>query len=159
MQERQYWIAVVAQDRAERARAGAYAELNQGRPGVLERVRAGDGFVFYSPRTFDPKGEPLQAFTALGHVTDGYLYRVEQEDGSSAFRVAVDYRPATPAAIKPLLDQLSFIHSKQHWGACFRFGALRIPAGDFSRIAAAMGCADEARPPSSARIEAQENAA
>ncbi len=159
MQEPQYWIAVVAQDRAERARAGAYAELNQGRPGVLERVRAGDGFVFYSPRTFDPKGEPLQAFTALGDVTDGYLYRVEQEDGSSAFRVAVDYRPSTPAPIKPLLDQLTFIHSKQHWGACFRFGALRIPAGDFARIAAAMGGSDHAGESSSKPIVAQENVA
>lgn len=159
MQVRQYWIAVVAQDRAERARAGAYAELNQGRPGVLERVRAGDGFVFYSPRTFDPKGEPLQAFTALGEVTDGYLYRVEHEDGSSAFRVAVDYRPSIPAPIKPLLDQLSFIHSKQYWGACFRFGALRIPAGDFSLIAAAMGGADDAPHHSHLPSEAQENAA
>lgn len=145
MQDRQYWIAVVAQDHADRARGGGYAELNRGRPGVLERVRAGDGFVFYSPRLSDPKGEPVQAFTALGHVTDGYLYRAEHEDGSSAFRVAVDYEPAVPAAIKPLIEELSFIRSKQHWGASFRFGAVRIPAEDFGRIAAAMGCAGAAK--------------
>ncbi|MEP6657711.1 MAG: hypothetical protein ABJC33_10780, partial [Betaproteobacteria bacterium] len=99
------------------------------------------------------------AFTALGEVTDGYLYRVEQEDGSSAFRVAVDYRPSTPAAIKPLLERLTFIHSKQHWGACFRFGALRIPVGDFALIAAAMGCSDDAQNDSRTPGEAQEDAA
>jgi hypothetical protein len=34
---------------------------------------------------------------------------------------------------------LSFIRSKDHWGAAFRFGFLRVPEEDFARIAAAMG--------------------
>ena len=38
-----------------------------------------------------------------------------------------------------MLDSLSFIRSKEHWGASFRFGFLRVPEEDFARIAAAMG--------------------
>jgi hypothetical protein len=142
----QHWIAVVAQDRAARAVAGGYAELNQGRAGILELVRRGDGFVVYSPRTAEPRGEPVQAFTALGYVRDGALYRAELPDGSMAFRVAVDYVPAHPAPVKPLLDQLTFIRNRQHWGAAFRFGALRIGAVDFACIASAMGHTPAATP-------------
>ena len=47
---------------------------------------------------------------------------------------------AHEAPIKPLIDTLSFIRSKQHWGAAFRFGFIRVPEADFQRIAAAMGC-------------------
>src|SRR5947209_17510744 len=69
----QCWIAVVAQDRAERARAGGYAELNHGRAGILELLHAGDAYVTYSPRMCDPKGDPVQAFTTLGYVRDATL--------------------------------------------------------------------------------------
>ena len=55
------------------------------------------------------------------------------------------YLPAQPAPIKPLIAQLSFIRSKTHWGAAFRFGMLRVPEVDFALIAAAMGCALEDR--------------
>lgn len=135
----QYWIAVVAQDRAERARQGRYAELSHGRAGILELLRPGDGYVTYCPRTTDPKGTAVQAFTTLGRVGTGALYRVTEPDGSAAFRLAVDYVAAQPAPVKPLLDSLTFIRNRQHWGAAFRFGALRITGADYARIAAAMG--------------------
>jgi len=135
----QYWIAVVAQDRAERARDGGYAELTYGRAGILELLHPGDGYITYSPRATDGKGAPVQAFTTLGYVRTGMLYRTSQEDGGAAFRLPVDYLPAPAAPIKPLLDVLGFIRNRQHWGAAFRFGALRITAEDFGRIAAAMG--------------------
>jgi hypothetical protein len=38
-----------------------------------------------------------------------------------------------------LIEDLSFIRSKKHWGAAFRFGVLRVPEADFALIAAAMG--------------------
>ena len=135
---RQYWIAVVARDRAERARAGGFAELTGGRVGILELLRAGDGFLTYAPRATEVRGEAVQAFVTLGFVRDGTLERAEGE-GGPAFRVKVDYLDAAPAPVRPLLDELTFIRNRQHWGAAFRFGALRIAAADFARIAAAMG--------------------
>jgi hypothetical protein len=37
------------------------------------------------------------------------------------------------------VPQLTFIRSKTHWGAAFRFGLVRVPREDFATIAAAMG--------------------
>ncbi len=134
-----YWIAVVAQDRAERGRDGGYAELAHGRAGILELMQPGDGYMTYSPRVTDPKGAPVQAFTALGYVRDGGIYRAPDPEGTLVFRLPVTYLPASMSPIKPLLDALTFIRNRQHWGAAFRFGGLRILPGDFARIAAAMG--------------------
>jgi EVE domain len=137
--ERNYWIGVVSRDHVALAVAGGYTQLNHGKVGPLERMRAGDGFAFYSPRVAYPDGAPLQAFTAIGRIRDGTVYQVAQGAGFMPFRLAVDYFSAQDAPIKPLLEELSFIRNKTHWGAAFRFGHLRVPESDFTRIAAAMG--------------------
>ena len=138
MSERQFWIGVVSKDHVDRATAGGFAQVNHGKAGPLERMHAGDGFAFYSPRTSYPYGPPLQAFTAIGRVRTGTVYQAEMEDGFRPFRLDVDFLAAEPAPVKPLLEELSFISSKTHWGAAFRFGVVRIPANDFAVIAAAM---------------------
>lgn len=144
MSERNYWIGVVSRDHVAIGVAGGFTQLNHGKAGPLERMRAGDGFAFYSPRTTYPDGAPLQAFTAMGRIRDGTVYQVKSGqgpgimEGFQPFRLAVDYLPAHEAPIKPLLEELSFIRSKTHWGAAFRFGHLRVPEADFARIATAM---------------------
>ena len=139
--ERRYWIGVVSKDHADKAIAGGFAQLNHGRAGGLERMHAGDGFAFYSPRDAHPGGAPLQAFTAIGRVRSGVVYQAEAEAdaGFHPFRLDVDYLPAAPASIRPLIEPLTFIRSKAHWGAAFRFGIVRVSAEDFARIAQAMG--------------------
>ena len=139
MSERNYWIGVVSKDHAALGVAGGFTQLNHGKAGPLERMRAGDGFAFYSPRTAYPDGAPLQAFTAIGRIRDGNVYQVTQASDFRPFRLAVDYLPAHDVPIKPLIEDLSFIRSKMHWGAAFRFGYLRVPEADFAKIAAAMG--------------------
>jgi len=139
MYERNYWIGVVSRDHVSIGVGGGFTQLNHGKAGPLERMRAGDGFAFYSPRTAYPDGPPLQAFTAIGRIRDGTVYQAGNGKGESPFRISVDYLPAQDAPIKPLIDDLSFIRSKTHWGAAFRFGFLRVPEADFARIAAAMG--------------------
>jgi len=134
-----FWIGVVAHDHAERAIAGSFAQVNHGKAGPLERLHAGDGFAIYSPRTTHPDGAPLQAFTAIGRVRSGIVYQVELDREFRPFRIDVDYLPATVAPIRPLIESLTFLRSKTHWGASLRFGFLRIPADDFARIAFAMG--------------------
>jgi len=140
MNPTRYWIGVVSADHADAAAAGGFVQLNHGKAGALERMRGGDGLVFYSPRTSHPDGEPLQAFTAMGRVRSGNVYQAGGGDGTRPFRLDVDYLPAAPAPIRPLLADLSFIRSKTHWGAAFRYGVVRVPEADFLRIAAAMGC-------------------
>ena len=144
MNERNYWIGVVSKDHVALGVNGGFTQLNHGKAGPLERMRAGDGFAFYSPRLSYPDGAPLQAFTAVGRIRDGIVYLATLVadaivNGIAPFRLGVDYLPAHDAPIKPLIDALSFIRSKAHWGAAFRFGYLRVPEADFARIAAAMG--------------------
>ena len=55
------------------------------------------------------------------------------------FRRAVDTLPAHVAPVRPLIGALTFVRSKQHRGAAFRFCFLRVPEEDSARIAAAMG--------------------
>jgi EVE domain-containing protein len=137
---RNYWIGVVPKADAEAMIGGRYAELNRGRAGPLERMREGDGLALYSPRSGDADDARVQAFTAIGRVADGPIVQTHAHDASATFRRGVDYLPASEAPIKPLIEPLSFIRSKLHWGAPFRFGFIRVPESDFAQIAAAMGC-------------------
>jgi len=139
MSQRNYWIGVVSKDHVDIGVAGGFTQVNHGKAGPLERMRAGDGFVFYSPRTKYPDGEPLQAFTAIGRIRNGTVYQVTAGASFRPFRLDVEYFPAQPASVKPLIAELSFIRSKTHWGAAFRFGVVRVPETDFALIAAAMG--------------------
>jgi hypothetical protein len=150
MHERNYWIGVVSKDHVAIGVNGGFMQLNHGKAGPLERMRAGDGFAYYSPRLSYPDGTPLQAFTALGRIRDGTVFQAGSGDRGDMglmpdpaairpFRLAVDYLPAEDAPIRPLIEALSFIRSKAHWGAAFRFGYLRVPEADFAQIAAAMG--------------------
>ncbi len=136
---RNFWIGVVSKEHVDIGVAGGFAQVNHGKAGPLERMRAGDGFAFYSPRTAYPDGELLQAFTAIGRIRNGTVYQATVSDSFRPFRLDVDYFAAQPAPVRPLIDALSFIRSKAHWGAAFRFGLVRVPEPDFALIAAAMG--------------------
>ncbi|MEP7329849.1 MAG: EVE domain-containing protein [Betaproteobacteria bacterium] len=141
MPTRNYWIGVVSQDHVAIGVAGGFIQVNHGKSGPLERMQPGDGFVFYSPRQAYPDGAAVQAFTAMGRVAAGAVISTPVADGAAFFRRAVDFLPAQAAPVKPLLESLTFIRNKQHWGAAFRFGFVRVGAADFARIAAAMNCA------------------
>ena len=81
----------------------------------------------------------MQSFTAIGRVRTGEVYQVEMTSRFKPFRADVKFLKAKEAPIRPLIDRLSFIKDKSHWGARFRFGHLNISEVDFALIAAAMG--------------------
>ena len=139
MSERRYWIGVASNDHVASAVNEGFVQLSHGKAAPVERLQPGDGFLWYSPRTTYPSGPMLQAFTAIGRVGDGPIYEVNGAPLAQAFRRPAEYFEATPAPIKPLLEALTFIRSKTHWGAAFRFGLVRVPRADFTAIAAAMG--------------------
>jgi len=139
MHERRYWIGVVSRDHAENAVAHGFVQLNHGKAAPLARMQAGDGFAFYSPRESYPEGATLQAFTAIGSVADAPIYEATMPELGKIFRRDVAFLDATPAPIRPLVPQLTFIRSKTHWGVAFRFGLVRVSREDFATIATAMG--------------------
>lgn len=113
-------------------------QSNHGKVTMLKRLTAGDGVVFYSPKDVYEGGQPLQAFTALGTVADDKLYQAEMTRGFVPWRRNVTFEQCTEVPIKPLIDQLSFITDKTHWGYKFRFGMFEIPEADFMLIHDAM---------------------
>lgn len=141
MADSSYWIGVVSRAHAQLGVQGGFIQLSHGKRAPLQKLRAGDGLVIYSPRTSYPDGEVLQSFTAIGVVKTGEIYQVEMSPDFKPYRIDVTFLASHEAPIRPLIDELSFIKSKTHWGAAFRFGQLKIPAEDFDLIAAAMGCA------------------
>jgi len=139
MRERRYWIGVVSRDHVENAVAHGFVQLNHGKAAPLARMQAGDGFAFYSPRESYPEGATLQSFTAIGSGAYAPIYETTMPELGKIYRRDVAFLDATPAPIRPLVPQLTFIRSKAHWGAAFRFGLVRVPREDFATIATAMG--------------------
>ena len=139
----QFWIGVVSREHVQLGVKGGFIQLGHGKKAPLQRLHAGDALVMYSPRTAYPDGEPLQAFTAIGVVSTGKVYQVQMTEEFKPYRVDVRFLKAKEAPIKPLVDALSFIKSKTHWGAAFRFGQIKIPAEDLKLIAKAMGVESE----------------
>lgn len=121
-----HWIGVVSANHVQRGVAGGFAQMNHGKAAPLQRMKAGDGLVYYSPRLSYPDGAPLQAFTAIGRIRDGQVYAhdmsAEGVPGFVPWRMAVDYWPCQSAPVAPLIDALACIADKWHWGAVFRFG-------------------------------------
>lgn len=117
---------------------GGFTQAGHGKATGLKRLKAGDWIVFYSPKTSYQDGEPLQAFTAIGQVKDDELYQFEMAPGFVPWRRNVECKDCTELPIKPLIDELSFIQDKTHWGYKFRFGLFEIPKADFELIQAAM---------------------
>src|SRR5712671_1945813 len=136
---RRFWIGVASRDHVNVGVKGGFIQLNHGKRAALRRLKAGDGVIMYSPRTAYPDGEPLQAFTAIGTVVTGEVYQVEVTPDLRPHRVDVQFVPSKEAHIKPLVEHLSVITSKSHWGAAFRFGLTEVPASDFTLIAERMG--------------------
>jgi hypothetical protein len=140
---RQFWIGVVSREHVLIGVSGGFLQLNHGKKAPVQRLRAGDAVAVYSPRTSYPDGEPLQSFTAIGTVKPGDVYQVEMSEDFKPYRVDVQFFPCREAPIRPLIESLSFIPNKTHWGGAFRFGYIRVPAADFMLIARAMGVASK----------------
>jgi len=139
MPNRQYWIGVISRDHVQLAVRAGFAQLNHGKKEPLLKLHGGDGFVFYSPKESYPDGEPVQKFTGIGVVKTGEVYQGPGGPDEFPYRIDIQFLEAKEVPIRPLIDQLSFIADKTHWGAPFRFGNLSIPARDFKIIAEAMG--------------------
>lgn len=134
-----YWIGVVSEAHVQRGVAGGFAQLCHGKAAPLRKMKRGDWFVYYSPRTEMKSGEPLQAFTAIGRVRDDEVYEYAMSDTFIPFRRNIDYVDCQQASIRGLLDQLSFTRDNRNWGYLFRRGQFQITADDFQLIAEAMG--------------------
>jgi hypothetical protein len=133
-----YWIIVASKDHLQRGIAGGFIQANHGKAAPLKRTHAGDWVIFYSPKLEFEKPEKLQCFTAICRIADENIYQHDIDGGFLPFRRNVEFIPSQDVSIIPLINDLTFIKDKTHWGAPFRFGVLQIPEADFRLIAGTM---------------------
>jgi EVE domain len=129
-----YWIIVASKDHLQRGLAGGFIQANHGKAAPLKRMHAGDWVIFYSPKVEFEKLEKLQCFTAICKLVDENIYQHDMGGGFIPFRRNVKFLPAQDVSILPLINDLTFIKDKTHWGAPFRFGILQITEDDFRLI-------------------------
>lgn len=132
-----YWIGVVSKQHVMRGVQHGIAQIGHGKRSGLARMHAGDGFVYYSPKVSMDSNEILQAFTAIGHITDDEIWQADEGE-FRPWRRRVSYADSIEAPIRPLLDVLSFTKNKANWGYAFRYGLVEITEADFALIAKAM---------------------
>lgn len=133
-----YWIIVASKGHLQRGVAGGFIQANHGKAAPLKRMHAGDWAIFYSPKLEYEKPEKLQCFTAICKLVDEDIYQHDMGGGFVPFRRNAKFLPAQDVSILPLINDLTFIKDKAHWGAPFRFGMLQIPEEDFRLIAQKM---------------------
>jgi hypothetical protein len=136
---RRFWVTVASADHARRGKELGIMQVSHGKGGPLQRIRAGDGVVYYSPTVTLGGKDRLQAFTLIGTVKDDRVYQADMGEGFQPFRRDVVYARATEAPILPLLDELELTRGKRNWGYSFRFGLVEVSKRDFDTIATAMG--------------------
>jgi len=133
-----YWIIVASKDHVQRGLAGGFIQANHGKATPLKRMQAGDWVIFYSPKLEYDKPEKCQCFTAIVRVVEDDVYQQDMGGGFVPFRRKVQFLPSNDVSILSLINGLTFIKDKTHWGAPFRFGTLQIPEEDFQLIAEKM---------------------
>lgn len=134
-----YWINTVSREHVRLGVRGGFTQADHGRATRLRRIAKGDFIAFYSPRTEFRGGEPLQAFTAIGRVTDEEPYQVEMRPGFRPWRRKMKFWKSRPGPIAPLIEELEFLLDKRRWGYPFRRGLFEVARGDFQKIAQSMG--------------------
>lgn len=136
--DRSYWIGIVSGEHVQHALEGGFAQFCHGKVQPLTRMKAGDGFVYYSPNmTFRGK-ERFQCFTAIGLVKERPPYRFDMGGGFVPHRRDIDWADSTEAPIHAWLDSLEFAEGSRNWGYKLRFGHFAISEHDFRVIAQAM---------------------
>ena len=133
-----YWIAVVSRDHVLKGVAGGFAQAGHGKSAPLKKMKKGDWLIYYSPKMSLNGDEKCQCFTAIGTVKDEKIYQVEMSKDFVPNRRDVDYKKCREVPILPLINDLSFIKDKKHWGYQFRFGIVEIPEPDFKIISKLM---------------------
>jgi len=132
------WVAVASAEHVAIGRAQGFMQVGHGKGAPLKRLHAGDRIAYYSPVRVLGGKAACQAFTAVGVVRDERVYQGDMGGGFLPFRKDVDWFDAQEAAIRPLLESLSFTSGRSNWGYAFRFGLLKVTEADMDLIVRAM---------------------
>jgi hypothetical protein len=132
--ETKFWLAIACAEHVQRGQQQGFMQVCHGKSGPLQRMRAGDGIIYYSP-TYSMGGkDPLQAFTARGIIAAGEPYQVDMGNGFCPFRRDVQWNHVYPLPIRPLLQDLQLTKGKTNWAYPFRFGVVEMSIEDYQLL-------------------------
>jgi hypothetical protein len=114
-----YWIGVVSRDHVMLGVRDGIMQLGHGKKAPLARLKKDDWLIYYSSVGSFAKKDMLQSFTALGQIADDDISQFKTSEGFTQFRRRVNYLKAKETPIRPLIEDLDFIKSKQSWGYVF----------------------------------------
>ncbi|WP_457226309.1 EVE domain-containing protein [Nocardia gipuzkoensis] len=135
-----YWLAVVSREHVRRGVELGIAQAGHGKRTAVERMRPGDGLVYYSPREGMRAGAPVRSFTAIGTIDDRPAWTAAAQDGGCfrPWRRSISYRAGVrETSIDALRDELEFT-SVPNWGMVLRRGLIELSAHDYALIARTM---------------------
>ncbi|CAN5350961.1 EVE domain-containing protein [soil metagenome] len=142
-----YWLGVVQREHVLRGVSLGIAQTNHGEKSGIQRMQAGDGLAYYSPKTSYPDGDPLREFTAIGRIADGDPWQADDPSTGSGtgfrpWRRRVEYDESAHAvSITPMLEVLELTRGNRNWGFIMRRGLVEVTPHDFGVIATEMGAA------------------
>ena len=135
-----YWFGVAAAEHVRLGVEGGFCMFAHGSHTAALKLSAGDWVAYYSPRQQIDGGAEVRAFTAIGEVMPGAAAEQPMAHGLTGWYRPVDWRRQAAAAdIYPLLDHLSFVKNRSHWGMYFRKSLFSVDRADFALVADAMG--------------------
>ncbi|BEO29390.1 MAG: EVE domain-containing protein [Serratia marcescens] len=129
-----HWLAVASADHVATGVEGGFMQVCHGKKGPLNKIKPGDGVVYYSPSGSYGKKDGLMAFTAAGFVDEGEPYQYDMGEGFMPFRRDVRWAQHKALPITPFLRELDFTSLQSNWGYQLRFGILSITEKDFRFI-------------------------
>ena len=135
--ERNFWIGAVSGDDMQHAQEGGFSRFGHGNVQPLTRMKAGDGFIGYSPNAAFSGRAGLACFTAIGVVKERPPHFFAM-GGVAPHRGDIDWADSMEAPVRPWLDSLEFAEGNRNWDQKLRFGHLAISEHDFRVIARAM---------------------
>ena len=135
-----YWIGVVSKDHVDIGVAGGIT-AGQPRQGRAARAHACAATASLSIRRAVVSRRRATAGVHPPSVAfaNGTVYQAVGRRSFGSISPRRRLLPRSRRPVRPLIEELTFIRSKTHWGAAFRFGVLRVPEADFALIARAMG--------------------
>jgi hypothetical protein len=132
-----YWLNVVSREHVRRGVELGIAQANHGNPRGLQRMKPGDGIVYYSPKERIREGASVKSFTAIGTVDDREPWQADEGSFKPWRRAVSYYHDAHDVPIDDLRDRLD-LTSAPNWGIVLRRGLVELSEHDFELISAAM---------------------
>jgi predicted RNA-binding protein len=145
-----YWLFVTTQANWKVSRENNIVGVAERHKNALSKVHLGDKSLFYIKAIYSAKdvGEPPLVSGAYEVISDIYydsrrIFSSPSDMSEETFPWRLQLNCLTPSsepiAFKPLIEKLSFIKNKKHWGGTLQGNALlNIPEQDFRTIVSSL---------------------